>query len=99
VIRSIVAFAVGVLFAVGLGVSGMTRSRVDAPLILGAMTFGTGWGIGGFCPAPALVSLAGGAPPALAFVVAMVGSMFAHDAVERGLGYVYGRSARARPSG
>ena len=49
-----------------------TRSDLDVKLILGAAIFGAGWGLGGFCPGPALVSLgaveherAGGALAAL----------------------------------
>jgi hypothetical protein len=60
-----------------------SRTAVDTPLILGATLFGIGWGIGGFCPGPALVSLAGGATPVIAFVGAMVGSMLATDAIAR----------------
>jgi uncharacterized membrane protein YedE/YeeE len=34
-----------------------TNTSIDKALILGAILFGTGWGLGGFCPGPALVSL------------------------------------------
>lgn len=44
---------------------------VDARLVFGAASFGIGWGIAGYCPGPALVSLAGGAPSVLALVAAM----------------------------
>src|SRR4029434_5396160 len=37
-----------------------TSTAVDAPLISGAMIFGVGWGLAGYCPGPALVSLASG---------------------------------------
>ena len=60
-----------------------SKRTIDAPLILGATIFGAGWGIGGFCPGPAVVSLAGGAAPVIAFVAAMVGAMLAYDAAER----------------
>jgi len=46
--------------------------QIDAPLLLGAAIFGIGWGLAGFCPGPALVALAAGAPLALVFVVAML---------------------------
>jgi hypothetical protein len=55
------------------------RSDLDAKLILGAAIFGAGWGLGGFCPGPALVSLASGAAPVLVFVVAMSLGMFLHN--------------------
>jgi uncharacterized membrane protein YedE/YeeE len=48
------------------------RKRIDAQLLLGAAVFGVGWGLSGYCPGPALVSLGGGAVPALVFVGAMV---------------------------
>ena len=54
------------------------RSDLDAKLILGAAIFGAGWGLGGFCPGPALTSLASGAPAVLIFVAAMVVGMYAH---------------------
>ena len=107
---TIIAFLVGIIFAVGLGISGMTQpskvvgfldiagdwdpslafvmigaigihalsyllvkkretpllatqfsiptnQNIDPRLIGGAILFGTGWGLGGFCPGPALVSL------------------------------------------
>jgi len=54
---------------------------VDRKLLLGAAVFGAGWGLGGFCPGPALVSLAGGASSTGAFVGAMVVGMALHHVV------------------
>jgi uncharacterized membrane protein YedE/YeeE len=48
-----------------------TRTKLDAPLLVGAAVFGVGWGLGGYCPGPAIVSLASLAPATLVFVVAM----------------------------
>lgn len=45
---------------------------LDRPLLWGAAIFGIGWGLVGFCPGPAIVSLPLGAPGTLAFVAAMV---------------------------
>ena len=53
-----------------------TRRSVDARLLLGAALFGTGWGIYGYCPGPAIVSLIYGEPNTVAFVVAMLAGMF-----------------------
>jgi uncharacterized protein len=54
------------------------RSDLDTKLILGAAIFGAGWGLGGFCPGPALTSLAAGAPAVVVFVAAMVVGMWLH---------------------
>jgi uncharacterized membrane protein YedE/YeeE len=48
------------------------KTRIDAPLVIGAALFGIGWGIGGYCPGPALTALAGLSAEALVFVPAMV---------------------------
>ncbi|PWC28338.1 DUF6691 family protein [Teichococcus aestuarii] len=52
-----------------------TRRAVDGRLLLGAALFGIGWGLGGFCPGPALASLGLGAPGTLAFLPAMLAGM------------------------
>jgi len=49
--------------------------RIDARLVAGAALFGVGWGVSGYCPGPALVSLGGGTASALIFVVAMIGGV------------------------
>ncbi len=49
-----------------------TSQRIDRKLILGAAIFGAGWGLVGFCPGPALVSLTLAAPATLVFVPAML---------------------------
>ncbi|TMH95699.1 MAG: YeeE/YedE family protein, partial [Betaproteobacteria bacterium] len=33
------------------------KKQIDAPLVIGAALFGIGWGIGGYCPGPALTAL------------------------------------------
>ena len=127
---SLVAFASGVLFAVGLAIAGMTsptvilafldiagdwdpslafvmvgailvhapfalrakqpgaqpvladqyalpeKQRIDARLLLGQALFGAGWGASGFCPGPALVSLAAPVPSTLLFVSCMLLGMW-----------------------
>lgn len=57
------------------------RSDLDAKLIAGAAIFGAGWGLGGFCPGPALTSLASGAPAVLIFVAAMLVGMYLHTRI------------------
>jgi len=130
--RLAVAFASGLIFAIGLGISGMTHpskvlafldfagdwdpslalvmgggvlvnlvffqlalrrgaplmaasfsvpphARLDAALVGGSALFGVGWGLGGFCPGPAIVSAVTGAAPVVAFVVAMLATMALFD--------------------
>lgn len=131
--RALLAFAAGLLFALGLGLSQMTQPEVvlgfldlanfnptlifvmigavathalptwwalrrgrpllddelhlptatalDAPLIGGAVLFGIGWGLAGYCPGPALVSAASGSEQALL----LVGSMFVGMASVQGV--------------
>lgn len=51
------------------------RGLIDARLIGGAVLFGLGWGLAGFCPGPALAALGfGGAQPWL-FIAAMLAGM------------------------
>jgi uncharacterized membrane protein YedE/YeeE len=140
---SLVAFASGLLFALGLGVSGMTQpakiqgfldvagswdpslafvmagavllglvsfaailrrrspvldgrfhlpetKSIDGRLVGGAALFGLGWGLSGYCPGPAVVSVVTGAPGAIVFVSAMVVGMVVFSRV---------RAARATSSG
>lgn len=123
--RSIVAALAGLLFALGLGLAGMTQpgkvlgfldvsgdwdpslacvmggaaltfgvcyrfilrrpapildlkfqlpttKAIDWRLITGSALFGVGWGLGGFCPGPGVVSLASGGQGALVFVGTML---------------------------
>lgn len=127
--KSLLSFISGVVFALGLGISGMTRpvkvigfldfagrwdpslafvmigaitvyfvayrlirtrsapvlteefsipprTDIDRNLVVGAAVFGAGWGLGGFCPGPALTSLGSGAAPVVVFVTAMAAGMY-----------------------
>lgn len=56
-----------------------TSRVIDARLIVGGVLFGAGWGIGGFCPGPALVAMSSGLGSAAVFVIAMLAGMAAHD--------------------
>jgi uncharacterized membrane protein YedE/YeeE len=55
------------------------KTTIDRRLILGSAIFGIGWGIAGFCPGPAVTSLALGLVPAGLFVIAMLIGMILHD--------------------
>jgi uncharacterized membrane protein YedE/YeeE len=115
----VTAFIVGIIFALGLGIGGMTdprrvigfldpagnwdpslafvmggallttfigyryahagsafvkpaETRLTAQLIGGSALFGIGWGLSGYCPGPAIVSVAGGRLPVFVFVGAMI---------------------------
>lgn len=48
------------------------RKRLDTPLLAGALVFGVGWGMAGFCPGPAVVSAGFGDPRVWVFVAAML---------------------------
>jgi uncharacterized membrane protein YedE/YeeE len=48
----------------------------DRRLLLGAGVFGVGWGLGGYCPGPAVVSIASATPGTLVFVAAMIAGMW-----------------------
>lgn len=52
---------------------------IDARLVLGALLFGIGWGLVGYCPGPALAALAFGASGTIVFVLAMAAGMLLHS--------------------
>lgn len=133
--RAAVAFLVGFIFAIGLGLAGMTqpqkvigfldlaqwdpslifvmvgailvhalayllvknqksplldsawhvpKSREITPrLLIGSALFGIGWGLGGLCPGPAIVSLATGQVRIFTFVLAMLIGMWVFNKIER----------------
>ncbi len=126
--NSLISLVVGLLFAIGLGLSGMTqpakvvgfldifgnwdpslafvmigaicvhsvvyrltihrasplasphwhlptRKDLNIPLFLGSLLFGAGWGLAGYCPGPALVSVVSLRSEILIFVTAMIMGM------------------------
>lgn len=87
------AIAVGVVgFAVagrrtrswlGLPMQLPSNRAVDRRLIAGGLLFGTGWGLAGFCPGPAVVALGAGSWKAGVFVAAMLAGMAAYELAER----------------
>lgn len=66
---------------------------VDFPLVAGALLFGMGWGLAGYCPGPALASLAAGGSKPVVFALAMLAGMAVFEAHAR-----YLRHAQSRPA-
>lgn len=62
--------------------AGPAKKDVDGRLVLGALLFGSGWGLVGYCPGPALASLTFGGAPAAVFLIAMVAGMAVFAAVD-----------------
>ena len=82
----VVAFAAARRRAVSLLGAEMrlpSARRIDRRLVLGSVVFGIGWGMAGFCPGPALVSLGMGEFKAFVFVVAMLAGMGLFELLER----------------
>lgn len=93
------AFVMGGGIMVGLGAFATAKKRttaffggamhlpnstdIDKRLIGGGLLFGAGWGLAGFCPGPAIVSLGAGQPKAAVFVAAMLAGMAVFEIVER----------------
>ena len=57
------------------------REELDRPLLLGAAIFGIGWGLGGYCPGPALASLAAFGLDAFVFVAMMIAGALVNRAL------------------
>ena len=78
ILVGVVAFAVGAKrreAILGGGMPSPAERTIDRPLVLGSLAFGVGWGLAGYCPAPAIASLATGGSKPLIFAVAMVAGM------------------------
>lgn len=64
-----------------------TRRDIDPRLLVGAALFGAGWGLGGYCPGPALTSVVAGASSTMIFTGSMLAGMW---------GFSVWEAARAR---
>lgn len=60
-----------------------TRSAIDPKLVTGALLFGVGWGISGFCPGPAVVSLGALSKAGIPVVGGMVLGILGFHALEK----------------
>jgi uncharacterized membrane protein YedE/YeeE len=56
------------------------RQTIDRELLAGAAVFGIGWGLVGFCPGPAIASLAFARAESLIFVLAMLAGAWLYHA-------------------
>jgi hypothetical protein len=63
----------------GTAFPGPPASVIDVRLVGGAALFGIGWGLSGFCPGPAVVSIVSGSTASFVFVGAMLAAMFVFD--------------------
>ncbi len=61
-----------------------TARQIDRPLVVGALMFGAGWGLAGFCPGPALVAAGAGHWQAWVFTLAMLAGMWVHELSAQG---------------
>lgn len=59
------------------------EKSINKRLIFGSLIFGLGWGVAGFCPGPALVSLGMGSLKGAMFVIAMLAGMLAFKLVQK----------------
>lgn len=62
-----------------------TKKEITPALMLGAFIFGVGWALGGFCPGPAITSLASFDKTPALFVISMLVGMFLFRAVDKKL--------------
>ena len=51
------------------------RGGIDRRLVLGSLVFGAGWGLAGYCPGPAIASVATLTWQPIVFVLAMLAGM------------------------
>lgn len=62
-----------------------SRTDIDWRLVSGAALFGAGWGLGGFCPGPAITSLPMASAEIFIFFGAMLAGMSLYQVVDRAL--------------
>ncbi len=61
------------------------RHEIDRRLIGGAILFGIGWGLAGYCPGPAVTSILSGHLAAPVFIVGMLAGMIVYHLAEERL--------------
>lgn len=63
------------------------KSRITPSLVIGSILFGVGWGLAGYCPGPAIVSLASFELRPFLFVLSMMGGMLIFKILDRKFGF------------
>ena len=58
-------------------------NKLEKRLVIGSAIFGVGWALGGYCPGPAVSSMAGLSAEPLWFTGAMLAGMFVYDIILR----------------
>lgn len=66
----------------GIPINIPTKRDIDRRLVLGNLTFGIGWGLAGYCPGPAVASLATGGSKPWIFFLAMLAGMALFEIIE-----------------
>ncbi len=77
------AFVMGGAVLLGGPLRLPTSTDIDRRLVVGGLTFGAGWGLAGYCPGPALASLAVGGLKPLLFCAAMLVGMALFELLDR----------------
>lgn len=79
---------------IGVTAGPAPQRRIDTPLVVGALVFGAGWGLVGYCPGPAIASLALLSAEPVLFVLAMLAGMQLYRAWDRWQARLQTESAR-----
>lgn len=58
-----------------------TKSSIDAPLVIGSILFGIGWGFAGYCPGPGMTALGLGIMDPVYFMIGMLMSVFIYPLI------------------
>ena len=60
-----------------------TKKEITPSLIVGSFIFGAGWALGGFCPGPAITSMASFEKTPIIFVISMLVGMFLFSLLDK----------------
>lgn len=60
-----------------------SSTGIDAKIIVGAVLFGIGWGLYGYCPGPAIAAIIYLQPVTIVFLIAMLFGMFVGEVLSQ----------------